>query len=88
MSKIYDNSTLKGFLQLMKLRTGLLAGQTPGPNQSAVVPQGLGDAVASFTKVTGIDQLSNAYEDFTGKSCGCDARRRKLNMLFPIPPAA
>jgi hypothetical protein len=55
----------------MKARTNLKAGQ------------GLGDTVANFTHVTGLDQLAKAYTQVTGKDCGCDARREKLNQLFP-----
>jgi hypothetical protein len=58
----------------MKVRTNLKAGQ------------GLGDTVADFTHVTGLDQFAKAYTQVTGKDCGCDARREKLNALFPFPP--
>ena len=47
------------------------------------VGQGLGDAVADLTHRTGIDKLAEAYELFTGKPCGCDRRREKLNQLVP-----
>lgn len=56
----------------MKVRTNLKAGA-----------QGLGDRVAEFTRLTGLDRLAHKYEDLTGKDCGCDARREKLNQLFP-----
>jgi hypothetical protein len=58
----------------MKLKTGVTAGQ------------GLGDVIADFTQFTGIDKLANQYEKLTGKSCGCDERRQKLNILFPQTP--
>jgi len=57
----------------MKVRTNLKAGQ------------GLGDVVADFTHVTGLDQIAKTYTQVTGKDCGCEARRDKLNALFPIP---
>lgn len=60
----------------MKIRTGLKAGQ------------GLGDAVADLTHLTGIDQLAKLYEQTTGKSCGCDQRRQTLNRLFSFNPSA
>ena len=57
----------------MQVRTDLKAGA-----------QGLGDAVANFTHLTGLDRLANYYEDVTGKSCGCDDRQAKLDQLFPF----
>ena len=63
----------------MKLRTGIKAGQ------------GLGDAVADLTHLTGVDRLAQAYTQVTGKDCGCKARQEKLNQIFPLsrirPPA-
>ena len=55
----------------MKVKTGIIAGA------------GLGDAVANVTRLTGVDQLAKTYEQITGKPCGCDARREKLNTLIP-----
>jgi hypothetical protein len=54
---------------LMKTRTAIRAGE------------GLGDAVASLTHLTGMDRLAKTYEGVTGKPCGCDARQEKLNQL-------
>ena len=56
----------------MKVRTGIQSGN------------GLGDMVADFTHLTGLDQLSNAYEQLTGRECGCKQRQEMLNQLFPI----
>ena len=53
----------------MKVRTDIMAGQ------------GLGDTVADLTHLTGIDQLAKAYEQVTGKPCGCEQRQEKLNNL-------
>ncbi len=53
----------------MKVRTGILAGQ------------GLGDTVADLTHLAGVDRLAKAYEQVTGKPCGCDERQGKLNNL-------
>jgi hypothetical protein len=55
----------------MKTRTDIKAGQ------------GLGDAVANFTRQTGLDQIAIRYEQLTGKDCGCKARQAKLNELVP-----
>jgi hypothetical protein len=43
-------------------------------------PEGLGDTVAQITKATGIDKL---VKFVAGEDCGCDARKEKLNALFP-----
>ncbi|HLE14989.1 MAG TPA: hypothetical protein VI776_09590 [Anaerolineales bacterium] len=53
----------------MKVRTGIKAGN------------GLGDTVSDLTRITGVDQLAKAYEQLTGKPCGCEARKEKLNQL-------
>jgi hypothetical protein len=58
----------------MKVRTGLKAGAN-----------GLGDVVADVTNITGVDRLAKLYEELTGKPCGCDERREKLNQLVPFP---
>ena len=42
---------------------------------------GLGDVVAEFTKVTGIETL---VKKIVGDDCGCEARRKKLNEKFPL----
>ena len=57
----------------MKIRTGIRAGQ------------GLGDAVANLTHLTGVDQLAKLYEQTTGKSCGCQERQDLLNQLVQFP---
>ena len=58
----------------MKVRTDLRAGQA----------QGLGDTVADFTHLTRLDKLSELYTRQTGKDCGCEQRRQKLNAWFPF----
>ncbi|MEI7815588.1 MAG: hypothetical protein WCI45_00225 [Desulfuromonadales bacterium] len=45
---------------------------------------GLGDLIASITKTTGLDVLSDIYEKITGKECGCIDRQEALNKLFPF----
>jgi len=42
--------------------------------------EGLGDSVAKVTKATGVDK---AVKFVLGEDCGCDARRKKLNQIFP-----
>jgi len=58
----------------MRVKTGLKAGAT-----------GLGDVVADVTNITGVDRLAKLYEEVTGKPCGCEERREKLNQLVPLP---
>ena len=40
----------------------------------------LGDTIAKITKATGIDKVAKFV---MGEDCGCDARKEKLNKLFP-----
>ena len=45
--------------------------------------KGLGDTVEKITKATGIKKATDWIFDKLGKDCGCDARKEKLNKLFP-----
>ena len=45
---------------------------------------GLGDAVESLAKVTGISAAVEVVEAVTGKSCGCQGRREALNKAVPF----
>jgi len=45
--------------------------------------KGLGDTVEKVTKATGIKAAVDWFSDATGIDCGCDARKAKLNELFP-----
>ena len=45
--------------------------------------KGLGDDIEKITKATGIKKVVDAFVDATGIDCGCDARKEKLNKLFP-----
>ena len=53
----------------LKVKTGLRAGKP------------LGDLFADFTHATGIEKLAEAYTRTTGRDCGCERRRQKLNDL-------
>jgi len=44
----------------------------------------LGDLIYYITKYTGIKALVNWYSKYTGKDCGCDERRKKLNKVNGI----
>ena len=41
--------------------------------------RGLGDTIENFTKATGIKKAVDAISNATGKDCGCEERKRKLN---------
>jgi hypothetical protein len=45
--------------------------------------KGLGDDIEKITKATGIKKVVDAFVDATGIDCGCEARKTKLNKLFP-----
>lgn len=45
--------------------------------------KGLGDTVEKITKATGIKQATDWIFDKLGADCGCDARKEKLNKMFP-----
>lgn len=45
--------------------------------------KGLGDDIEKVTKATGIKKIVDTFADITGIDCGCEARKEKLNKLFP-----
>jgi len=47
-------------------------------------PRGVGDVVESITTATGIKAAVEWFSEATGIDCGCDARKEKLNRLFPF----
>jgi hypothetical protein len=46
--------------------------------------EGVGDVIAKVTSKLKIDVGVKKVAEFFGGDCGCDARRQKLNKLFPI----
>ena len=45
--------------------------------------KGLGDTIAEFTKVTGLDKIAERVAKAAGKEdCGCNKRRETLNKKF------
>ena len=50
------------------------------PKGSKNKPKGLGDTIEQITTATGIKKVVKAV---LGEDCGCDARKEKLNKLFP-----
>ena len=46
--------------------------------------QGLGDTIAKFTSATKLDVVAEQIAKAVGADdCGCNARREKLNQIFP-----
>ena len=45
--------------------------------------KGLGDTVEAITKATGIKAIVDAGSKAFNKPCGCQARKNRLNDLFP-----
>lgn len=43
---------------------------------------GLGDVVESITTATGIKTVVDKVSEITGKDCGCNKRKEKLNNLL------
>lgn len=46
-------------------------------------PKGLGDSIEQFTEATGIKAGVEKLAQAIGWDCGCDARKEKLNQMFP-----
>ena len=58
--------------------------ECPKPvNNLTVTVKGLGDTVATVAATLGLDKLAAAYEQLTGKPCGCKTRQAALNKLLP-----
>ena len=45
--------------------------------------KGLGDTIEQITEATGIKKVVEVFSEVTGLDCGCDARKEKLNKIFP-----
>lgn len=45
--------------------------------------KGLGDTIEQITEATGIKAAVELFSKATGLDCGCDARKEKLNEMFP-----
>jgi len=45
--------------------------------------KGLGDTIEKITVATGIKQVVDTVSKTTGKDCGCNKRKDKLNKIFP-----
>ena len=45
--------------------------------------KGLGDSIEKIARRTKIKQLVESFSKKTGKDCGCNKRKNKLNSIFP-----
>ena len=46
--------------------------------------QGLGDTIAKITSATKLDKLAESIAEAVGaEDCGCKARQKTLNTMFP-----
>tara|TARA_R110002050_G_scaffold280972_1_gene428192 strand:+ start:516 stop:692 length:177 start_codon:yes stop_codon:yes gene_type:complete len=45
--------------------------------------KGLGDTIELISVATGVKSFVQMVEKATGKGCGCNARKEKLNKLVP-----
>ena len=46
--------------------------------------EGLGDTIAKITSATKLDKLAEKIAEVAGaEDCGCQARKEKLNQMFP-----
>lgn len=45
--------------------------------------KGLGDTIEKITTATGIKKIVDTVSKATGKPCGCNNRKEKLNKVFP-----
>ena len=46
--------------------------------------QGLGDTIAKITSATKLDKLAESIAEAVGaEDCGCKARQKTLNQMFP-----
>lgn len=66
---------------MSKRRTGKTTKTTK--TKTTTSSKGLGDTVEKITKATGIKKAVDWFADATGIDCGCDARKAKLNAIFP-----
>ncbi len=46
--------------------------------------EGLGDVVEKVANATGLDKVAKIYTKVTGKDCGCQGRKQRLNKKFPL----
>ena len=51
-----------------------------GRNKKSI---GLGDTIEKITTATGIKNVVEVFSEITGVDCNCDARKEKLNKIFP-----
>tara|TARA_R110000796_G_scaffold64291_2_gene149061 strand:- start:131 stop:310 length:180 start_codon:yes stop_codon:yes gene_type:complete len=54
-----------------------------GNTQVIKISRGLGDTVEKIAHAIGADKVAKVYEKITGKDCGCNKRKDKLNKTVP-----
>ena len=50
----------------------------------STVLRGVGDVVEIAARMTGVKAAVQVVEKITGKPCGCEKRRDKLNKMIPF----
>tara|TARA_A100001391_G_scaffold166110_1_gene126091 strand:+ start:503 stop:718 length:216 start_codon:yes stop_codon:yes gene_type:complete len=58
---------------------GQALGQVIKMKKEKKIPKGVGDSIAKFLEITGVQKVVKS----TVKDCGCKKRQEKLNKLFP-----
>ena len=56
------------------------------PNRHFIMAQkskGLGDTIEKITEATGIKKVIDKVSKVTGKDCGCNKRKERINKMFP-----
>src|SRR5210317_2250956 len=66
--------------KITKMGTTTTSKKRGRPKGSKNKPKGLGDTIEQITEATGIKAAVKAV---FGEDCGCDARKEKLNKIFP-----
>lgn len=49
----------------------------------AAIATGLGEEIHALAVRIGAEKFAKLWERFTGKTCGCHSRRKRLNAMFP-----
>lgn len=57
-------------------------GKCPLGKHQVPPSRGLGDTIAKVAHAIGADQAAHVFERVTGRECGCEKRREKLNVLI------
>lgn len=80
MAKQESTNNLESTGKITPTETTTTSKRKGRPKGSKNKPKGLGDTIEQITTATGIKKVVEAV---FGEDCGCDARKEKLNRLFP-----